>query len=162
MTAMTSSVMRVYLIRHAHAVDGEEDSVRPLSRRGVNQIRDLARFLKPASRFEPEEIWHSPLIRSLQTARLLQEHLQLDAPLMLVRDLEPEDDPRRIAHRLMETGRAVAVVGHEPHLSALASLLVTGKPTPPVFVMKKAAVLALEGAGSYWMVRWHWSPKLIA
>ena len=162
MAAMTSSVMRVYLIRHAHAVDGEEDPARPLSRRGVGQTRDLARFLKPAGLFEPEEIWHSPLVRSRQTAELLREHLHLTAPLALVADLEPEDDPQRTALRLKAAGRAIAVVGHEPHLSALASLLVAGKPAPPVFVMKKAAVLALEGAGSYWMVRWHWSPKLIA
>jgi len=159
---MTSSVRRVYLIRHAHAVDGEEDSARPLSRRGVDQTRDLARFLKPAGLFEPEEIWHSPLVRSLQTAKLLRQHLQLAVPLTLIPDLEPEDDPQRTARRLKATGRTVAVVGHEPHLSALASLLVTGNPAPPVFVMKKAAVLALEGAGSHWMVRWHWSPKLIA
>jgi phosphohistidine phosphatase len=158
---MNSPVMRIYLIRHAHAVDETEDSKRPLSRRGIGQTRDLARFLKPAGRFEPKEIWHSSLVRSRQTAELLEEHLTLDAPLILVPDLEPEDDPQHLARRLKDAGRAVAVVGHEPHLSALASLLVTGRPTPPVFVMKKAAILALEGAGSYWVVRWHWSPKLI-
>ncbi len=31
--------MRIYLIRHAHAVDAEEDRRRPLSRRGGKQIR---------------------------------------------------------------------------------------------------------------------------
>jgi phosphohistidine phosphatase len=158
---MNPSVVRVYLIRHAHAVAGAEDSARPLSRRGIGQTRDLARFLKPAGRFEPEEIWHSPLVRSRQTAKLLREHLHLTAPLALVANLEPEDDPQRAARRLTAAARTIAVVGHEPHLSALASLLVAGQASPPVFVMKKAAILALEGAGSHWRVRWHWSPKLI-
>lgn len=160
MTAVPTSVLRVYLIRHAHAVGAGEDPARPLSRRGLGQVRDLARFLKPAGVFEPVEIWHSPLARSRQTAERLVQHLRLALPLTLVPELEPEADPRRAARRLKAAGHAVAVVGHEPHLSALASLLVVGQPAPPVFVMKKAAVLALEGVGSYWMVRWFWSPKL--
>jgi phosphohistidine phosphatase len=162
MAGGSSSIMRIYLIRHADAVEAEDDSARALSPRGVRQTRDLARFLKPAGRFEPDEIWHSPLVRSRQTAELLRKHLHLAAPLALVDDLKPEDDPQRAARRVRAAGHTVAVVGHEPHLSALASLLVAGKAAPPVFVMKKAAVLALEGAGPHWMVRWHWSPKLIA
>ena len=77
-------------------------------------------------------------------------------------DLEPDADPRAAARRLKASTRPVAVVGHEPHLSALASLLVAGKTEPPVFVMKKCAVLALEGTGAYWMVRWHVSPEVLA
>ena len=160
MTAAAVHPMRVYLIRHAHAIEADEDATRPLSRRGLGQVRDLARFLKPEGVFAPAEIWHSPLVRSRQTAELLARHLRLETPLKLVPDLEPEDDPQRAARRLRAARHAVAVVGHEPHLSALASLLVAGKPSPPVFVMKKSAVLALEGVGPYWMVRWLWSPKL--
>ena len=154
--------MDLYLIRHAHAVDATEDSERPLSRRGQDQVVALAAFLKRSSEFRPVEVWHSPLLRSRQTAELLTRRLRLEVPHMLMPDLEPEDDPRAAARRLKAANRALALVGHEPHLSALATLLVTGKLGPPVFVMKKCSALALEGEGSFWSVRWHLSPSLLA
>ena len=154
--------MLVYLIRHAHAVDAEENPARPLSRRGEAQVRTLADFLRRGGAFQPAEIWHSSLVRSRQTAEQLATRLQLPAPLTLMPDLEPEDDPRAVARRLKATTHAVAVVGHEPHLSALGSLLLTSRTEPPVIVMKKCAALALEGAGPHWMLRWHVSPEVIA
>lgn len=154
--------MHVYLIRHAHAVDAHEDPERPLSKRGQEQVRALATFLKGSAAFQPAEFWHSSLARSKQTAQLLAQRLRLAAPLTLMPDLEPEDDPRAVARRIKATSHALAIVGHEPHLSALASLLVAGKAQPPVFIMKKSALLALEGIESHWMVRWHLSPEVIA
>lgn len=154
--------MQVYLIRHAHALDLEEDAVRPLSSRGQDQVRLVAPFLKRSGLFQPQEIWHSPLVRSRQTADLLAQRLQLTAPLTLMPDLEPEDDPRAVARRIKAMPHPLAIVGHEPHLSALATLLVAGRTEPPCFSMKKCAVLALEGAAAHWTVRWHISPELIA
>lgn len=154
--------MHVFLIRHAHALDAEDDPSRPLSRRGQEQARLLAGFLRRSTIFQPAEFWHSPLARSRETAELLCRRLQLETPLTLMPDLEPEDDPRAIARRVKATRHAVAIVGHEPHLSMLATLLVTGNSELPLFVMKKCSALALEGVGSHWMVRWHVSPDVIA
>lgn len=151
----------LYLIRHAHAIDAEVDATRPLSPRGEQQVRALADFLRKTDAFQPQEIWHSPLTRARQTAELLVRGLKLSTPLALMPDLEPEADPRAVARRIKATSRSVAVVGHEPHLSALASLLVAGRIDPPAFVMKKCAGLALDGAGELWMVRWHISPELV-
>lgn len=153
--------MLLYLIRHAHAVDADEDTERPLSRRGIEQVRAMAAFLKKSADFAPDEIWHSPLLRSQETAELLAKSLRLEATPRLVSGLEPEDDPAALVRRLPTGDAKVAVVGHEPHLSALASLLVAGKASPPRFVMKKGAVLALEGIDPYWMVRWHVRPDLL-
>ena len=66
------------------------------------------------------------------------------------------------APAIKASSHSLAIVGHEPHLSALATLLVTGRTEPPTFVMKKCAALALEGAASHWTVRWHISPELLA
>lgn len=154
--------MIVYLIRHAHAVDSEENSERPLSRRGQEQARALAAFLERSGQFEPAEFWHSPLARSRETAELLGEGLRVSAPYLLVPDLQPESDPRLAARRIKVATHPVAIVGHEPHLSALATLLVVGARDAPAFVMKKCSALALEGAGRHWSVRWHVSPDLFA
>ena len=55
----------------------------------------------------------------------------------------------------------VAIVGHDPHLSALASLLVTGCAEPTNFVLKKCAVLRLDRTGNGWSVRWQISPEIV-
>jgi phosphohistidine phosphatase len=125
-------------------------------------VRALGRFLRSSGAFLPEEIWHSPLVRSHETAALLARQLRLDVPLLLQPGLEPEDKPEMVARRLRSATRSVAIVGHEPHLSALASLLVRGRAAPPAFVIKKCTALTLEGTGRFWMVRWQVSPELLA
>lgn len=154
--------MHITLIRHAHAVDAEENPERPLSKRGRAQVRALAAFLKKSGTFQPEEFWHSPLLRSRETAELLARGLRLDAPFTLIPEIEPEGDPRAIMRRIKAAAHPLAIVGHEPHLSALATLLVTGRVAPAKFVMKKCAALALEGIDTHWMVRWQISPELIS
>lgn len=153
--------MIVTLIRHAHALDAADDARRPLSERGREQVRVLAEFLGRSEAFQPDEFWHSPLDRAQETAERLQRRMKLAAPCRLVPGLEPESDPRDLARRLRTAPGRLAVVGHEPHLSAVASLLVTGRAEPPVFAMKKCAALTLDGSGEDWIVRWHVSPEVL-
>jgi phosphohistidine phosphatase len=153
-------VMPIYLIRHAHAIDGKDDAARPLSKKGRAQIRTLARFLRRNAGLETHEFWHSPLVRSVDTARLLAKGLQVRATFTLVSGLLHDDDPAVLAKKLGQQRQSVALVGHEPHLSALASLLVGGRAKPPLFLLKKCAVLALEKDGRRWTVRWQVSPEL--
>jgi phosphohistidine phosphatase len=153
--------MHLYLIRHAHALDGDDDAARPLSPKGDEQIRALARLLRASDAFSAEEIWHSPLRRAGETAALLAKRLKSDAHLAVVGGLRPEDAANAILKRLNDLRHPVAVVGHEPHLSALASLLVTGKAVPPRFVLKKCAAVRLDRVDGVWAVRWHISPELL-
>lgn len=153
--------MLCYLVRHAHAVDSHPDQARPLSDRGRAQVRALAKFLDRSEAFTPDEIWHSPLVRARETAELLAHELKLDAKLHETAGLRPEDDPAAIARKLAGAGRSIAVVGHEPHLGALASLLVAGRVEPVVFDMKKGAVLALARGGDRWIVCWHVAPAYL-
>ena len=150
--------MHIYLIRHAHAEDGEDDAARPLSAKGRRQIRKMASGLLKGGLLATEEFWHSPLVRARDTAGLLAGKLAGQARLVEVAGLEPGAVPAKMAIRLNGLRRRVAVVGHEPFLSTLVTLMTTGHERPPVVVMKKCAVLALERTGSGWAVRWLLSP----
>jgi phosphohistidine phosphatase len=152
--------MELYLIRHAHAVDEEENPARPLSERGRKQVRVLAKFLAGSGALHPAECWHSTLVRSRETAELLVRGLGLKTPLVETAGLEPMDDPAEIVRHLKGLTKPLAIVGHEPYLSTLASLLVGS--AEPIFLVRKSAVIALEGAGTRWQVRWHLSPELLA
>ena len=120
--------MEIFIIRHAHAVDAAEDPARPLSKRGRKQVRRLARFFKKNDALPLPEVWHSPLARSKETAELLVKRLSAKAKLTQIDGIEGDDDPAIVADRLKTRRTAVAIVGHEPHLSALLSLLVAGTP----------------------------------
>src|SRR4051812_14235134 len=146
--------MEIYLIRHAHALDGKNDAARPLSKKGRKQIRTVGRFLRRSGALHAREFCHSPLVRSVDTAKPLVERLSIRGKSTLVPGLLHEDTPAIMARRLNQVRRPVAVVGHEPHLSALASLLVTGHAQPAIFTLKKCAVLALEKHGKSWTARW--------
>lgn len=153
--------MRIFLVRHAHALDGKDDEVRPLSAKGRKQIRQVAAFFRDNGRLDAREFWHSPLVRARDTAQGLVRELGQRAKRVEVAGLRPEDKPAVFAKRLNAVRRSVAVVGHEPHLSALASLLVAGRARPVLFEFKKCAVVCLEKTGRHWVVRWQVAPGLL-
>lgn len=152
--------MQHYLIRHAHAVDLEPDEARPLSAKGRSQVSKLGALLRGKGALVPDEIWHSSLLRARETAQLLAEAVTYSGPIREVAGLEPEADPLVIARALAGSKRSIAVVGHEPHLGVLASLLIVAQPGRPVVQMKKCAALAIDGGGAYWQVSWHLVPEL--
>jgi len=155
------NVMNLYILRHAHAVDAAEDPERPLSPRGRSQVRALAVFLKRNNALVTREIWHSPLPRSGETAELLIKKLGIKAKLVETDGLQPEDDPQLLAQRLKARQQPLAIVGHDPQLSALVSLLVTGATEPSRFILKKCTIIALERTEGVWTVRWQLSPELL-
>lgn len=165
--------MLLHLVRHAHALAESENPSRPLSSRGRSEAARLARFFAANGCFRPAQIWHSPLLRSRETTDELVRRLGLgEAVIVETSGLLPEDDPHELAERLelMPKDRGdLALIGHEPHLSTLAALLVRGKASADLFKLRKCAALALESTGRThkrdglhrWRVRWQIAPELL-
>lgn len=165
--------MLLILVRHAHAVTELDNPARPLSARGRGEAARLARFFIGNGCFAPTQVWHSPLLRSRETADELLKRLTLDEPVVVeTPGLLPEDNPRELAERLQMHPKDrgdLALIGHEPQLSALASLLVRGKTSPNLFKLRKATALALEWTPAVhkqtglarWRVCWQVAPELL-
>ncbi len=157
-------------MRHAHALEDKDDAKRRLSAQGREVTRQVADFFqgKPALA-GVHAVWHSPLLRARETAECLVQGLGLDVLLVETSGLQPDDDPAVVAQRLDRLDQSVLIVGHEPQLGALATLLVRDKVKPVGFKFKKGAVLALESSGgshkksgrTRWCVCWHFSPELL-
>jgi phosphohistidine phosphatase len=156
----------LYLIRHAEANDGEPDSQRALSGRGRKQVLRLGAFLKRCPEVEPPEIWHSPLLRARETAELLAQHAGWKVRSLSVECIQPDDDPNLVVRSLEPFDGSLAIVGHNPHLTLLATLLVTGRCVPPAFFVRKCSLIALEPARGRgigcWVVDWQVAPELLA
>ena len=152
---------RLYLARHAHALDdAPSDDARPLSPKGHKQMKRLAQGLRGSSRLAPDLIWHSGLLRAEETAAALKSGLALDAPLLRKPGLAPNDDPHESHAALDALDQSCLVIGHDPHLSSLASLLLTGASGFERVVFAKASILCLSRmkAGQQstpWQIEWH-------
>lgn len=125
---MLLSVMYIYLLRHAQAEMGYPDNQRILTESGRADVTRLGQFLRSKNTPLPPVLWCSPYRRAQETAGLL-----LDAwgdAVEQRRDevsLEPEMNPASVAEGLLEVGRDVLVVGHNPNISILASLLLSAE-----------------------------------
>ena len=154
--------MRLYLVRHAHAVPDEDDARRPLSARGRKTVRQIAAFFRENGALQPGQVWHSPLWRARETAEILARGLGLSRKVLVeTSGLLPDDDPADIVRQLAAVGEDLALVGHAPHLGALATRLVVGKGKPSAFEFKKGAVLCHERTGASWQIRWYFSPEML-
>ncbi len=155
--------MKLYLVRHAHALSDAEDPTRPLSAKGREAAQLMARWLREHAPLDVVEVWHSPLVRARETAELLAEGLRLKAPLREVAGLLPEDLPAPMAAALGRHGDSLMIVGHEPFLSTLAGQLL-GVPDGGGIEFRKGAVICLERIvrGAPWSLCWSVNPYLIA
>lgn len=140
--------MDLLLVRHADAGDpavfsatGRPDDERPLSQRGEEQMRRAAvvlRELLPGC----GTVVSSPLRRAVQTAELLGNAYGLAAPIQ-TRALIPGVPLTEFVEWMtqFDETQCVAAVGHEPHLSELATWLSTGARGSSIQLKKGAACL---------------------
>ncbi|HWA25134.1 MAG TPA: histidine phosphatase family protein [Lacunisphaera sp.] len=153
--------LTVYVVRHAHASPGKDDAARPLSRIGRGQMRQMGKFLRKRGLLAAREFWHSPLVRSGETAQCLAKHLKRRVTFNQREGLLHDDPPAIMARQLERVREPVAVVGHEPHLGALLSLLVNGAAKPVRFELQKGAVVALHRDRGRWLIQWHLAPEML-
>jgi phosphohistidine phosphatase len=163
-------VIDVYLVRHGIAEDRDsarwpDDGERPLTAKGAARFRSAARGL---GQFVPavDAVYSSPYTRAWQTAEVLQTEIDWPAarPCPELAPLRPPGDLLPVLRRLRPP-ISVAFVGHEPHLSSLASLLAAGDEDGLRLELKKGAValLSVESppAPGAALLRWSASPKIL-
>ena len=123
--------MRLWLVRHAVAVEripnGLEDADRKLTPKGRRHFKALARLLA-ASGNVPDLIITSPLVRAVQTTEILRHEAGLKKKHVRVEKFaSPGMDARRLVRALRNLeAETVAVVGHEPDMSAVAKQMLSG------------------------------------
>ena len=143
--------MDVFLIRHAAAIDETlelRDPMRHLTADGRRQATSLGDRLRWHD-CNPTHVWTSPLVRAVQTAELVMSILKVDITIDVLPALATDGDARAVQAAIarLAPDAAVMLVGHEPNLSAIGSLLTS----EPYFagLGKAEAARIVEGA-----VRW--------
>ncbi len=155
-------MMYAYLVQHAAAKPKQEDAQRSLSDKGQADIDKVATYLAKHASVRVGQVVHSGKTRARQTAEILAAALHPARGVSEAPDLAPLDDPARWAERLSTAGEAIMLVGHLPHLSKLAALLICQDDTkkPVDFQNGGVVFLAREETGN-WAVRWIVIPDIV-
>lgn len=122
--------MELYLVRHGPAgkpdpAQWPDDTGRPLSSEGEEEFRQAAKglgLLAPAVEF----VLCSSLLRARQTAAILEA--EAGWPAALPHKALAEPSPENLLKSLADYSDAssIALVGHDPFLGWMVSLLITG------------------------------------
>ena len=157
--------MLLLLMRHGIAQPlGEnalDDFGRPLTPQGRARTRRAAVGL---STLVPhlDLVASSPKNRARATAQIVSDEFGQRAPAVTEWPELMGDDLTALFAQIKKTKVKTALLcGHEPHLSALASQLLTGSPHDLALDFKKAGVMALEVdfSASRAVLLWHLAPK---
>lgn len=141
--------MLIVLVRHAHAVDdlpGLDDTDRWLTAKGRRRARSLGELLR-RHRVRPTLLAASPLVRAQQTAEVLSGPLGYGGVIEAWHELSTLGSPRKACERLASARGALLLVGHEPGVAVLASLLGgDGRP------FRKAEARGFENGAERWVL----------
>ena len=143
--------MNLYIVRHAIAVPAgtpgyEDDSQRPLTGKGKKKMERIAQGLKDLE-VELNLILTSPYLRAADTARILRKVFDLGkSDVVETEHLAPTGYGDQLINLINEKYANIAdlaLVGHEPYLGNLISVLVAGDPNSS-FTLKKGGVCRLS------------------
>ena len=141
--------MDLYILRHGIATERgtagyERDFERPLTPDGEKKVRRISKaMLRLELMFDL--IVSSPYVRARETAEIVAATLSLTKQLDFRDSLGADGDPRELIAELTKLKpepNRLLLVGHEPSLSTIASLLISGSPKP-CLVLKKAGFCKL-------------------
>ena len=119
--------MKLILMRHADAVDEGpliDDGARYLSPRGRTQALDVGEQLGAAL---PDVVWASPFARALQTAELVLRGAGEARLVQVMPPLATSSAVRFVERHVRDNQEDAMFVGHEPTISAIATLLSQGE-----------------------------------
>jgi phosphohistidine phosphatase len=141
--------MNLYLLRHGEAAPAnsdtpEGDEQRPLTDKGCRRMESVARGLRAVDAAF-DAILSSPLLRALQTAKIVASVFRSRTRLETTPCLAPGTDAQKLIDLLTERGRirkGLLLVGHEPDLGALATRLLFGEAIP-CMRLKKGGLIRL-------------------
>lgn len=158
---------QLFLVRHGLAEergsDWPDDRRRPLTERGVKEMRQVGRGLTRLG-VDLDLILTSPLVRARQTADALVAAARGAPRVVETASLAPGHPQAALFADLETHARRtrVALVGHEPDLGALAARLV-GQRRPLAF--KKGAICRIDFDGlppdHLGTLRWFATPKIL-
>lgn len=154
--------MRLYIIRHAIAMDREisipkgiQEENRPLTAEGKEKfIKSLKALKKKIEKVDL--LLTSPYVRAADTAKIFKKVI----PVSIFKEetrLQPGENIHALAKKILGLKKnIVAIVGHEPDLGHLASFLLT-KNNHLILEFKKGGIARIDIDGGEATLKGLWN-----
>lgn len=137
--------MKLIIMRHGEAGYHSRDRQRELTEYGRQTVAEVAAEIAE-SRWRPEAIWCSPLVRARQTAAIASEIL--NCPVIEKDFITPDADPGTSLDALLETADSqLMIVSHMPLAGSLATLFTDGHRRGIPLMTAQAIVLDMPVVG---------------
>ena len=159
--------MEIYVLRHGIAVERgtpgyKKDSDRPLTKEGEEKVRQIAQAML-AMDLKFDLILSSPYVRAAKTAQIVAS--ELDEEVTFTEFLEPDGNQLALVNQINdEKPHRVLLVGHEPYLSGLIALLISGTAAATI-ELKKGGLCKMSTDkltfGKCATLNWLLTPKLL-
>ena len=153
--------MKLYLVQHGEAVAKENDPDRPLSEKGITDVKRIGRALTQA-RVAVERVIHSGKLRAQQTAEILASEISPGVQLEVHDHIKPNDNPGTFDLPSENLNTDIMVVGHLPFMAKLVSLLVAGDDSLTLVAYEPGSMVCLERIEAHnWQINWMLRPELL-
>ncbi len=153
----------LYLVQHAKAKPKQADPKQALSEKGQADIDKVAAYIAKLPLLQPPaQIIHSGKTRAQQTANVLAQALSPINGVKSSANLSPMANVSLWAERLNTLSENVMLVGHLPHLSKLAALLLCQNEEKQVINFQNAGLVCLhKDDKGVWSGQWIITPQTI-
>ncbi|MFZ0245914.1 phosphohistidine phosphatase SixA [Candidatus Binatus sp.] len=140
--------MMLYILRHAtaeEAASSGDDGARKLTERSKEKMRGAAAGLR-AMVLKFDAILTSPLVRAAETAEIVSAAYENTPPPQVLPALATGVTAADAVAALRAFAKhgEVMIVGHEPQLSAVASILLTGAGDAAHMKLKTGGCIAID------------------
>jgi len=157
--------MEIYILRHGIAVERgtpgyKKDSDRPLTKEGEDKMHQIAEAML-GMELKFDLILSSPSVRAATTAQIVAN--ELDAEVTFTDALLPDGSPPDLIAEINdEKPQRVLLIGHEPDLGRIVSVLITGGADAAI-ELKKGGLCKLTcdklGFGQCATLNWLLTPR---
>ncbi len=140
--------MDIYILRHGKAGIADhgsaDDHMRHLTARGEEEIKEIGEWIGDRA-IDFSLIASSPLARARETASIVSRILSGSDQVQLWEELSPGVPPGAVVQKIqrLTPGSSILLVGHEPQLSSLISLLVCNCPDCDI-TLKKGGIARIR------------------
>lgn len=160
--------MKLIIARHGEAESSSAtglDKDRRLTSKGRSDIEKMANFIFQ-SPLKVTQIFHSPYIRTNETANIFSEKVQFQGSPTPANELLPANDYTDLFPKLGQFSNSdtILIVGHNPDVSFFAARLIRDESISRSFVFSPGTTIAINIAKENFLlgqIIWAISPEFL-
>ena len=153
--------MKLYLLQHGDALPEQVNPDRPLSKRGLEDVRRLAEFVWNHG-ILVKHVYHSGKTRARETAEIVGARIASGVKIEATTGLNPNDRVEPWAIQINNWQEDLLLVGHMPFMGRMAAYLLSSNSSSQFVAFEPGSMLCLERDESgRWAIAWMLRPDLL-